>query len=170
MSGCATALTPQQAQAAARADPLSQKQAEARVHQYIAQAFKDPGSVQNLQIGTPRMSRVGTNRTEWLIPFTCNAKNSFGGYVGNQLTIVPVRFGQIDWNVAAYPNLYELQSAYEGRLQRFLDKNDPGAFRHTADYPYQDLDHSEADYGPNGSAVEASGAKGPVMGISEHIG
>jgi hypothetical protein len=60
------------------------------VNQYIPASFKDPASVQDLSIGTPFFGISWTNSLsyrnikDWIIPFSCNAKNSYGGYTGIQ--------------------------------------------------------------------------------------
>jgi hypothetical protein len=78
------------------------EQTQAAVTQYINSTFKDPSSIQNLQIGTPYfglngLHTIGGNTiNEWIIPFVCNARNSFGGYTGQQVHNICWN-GGIDW-------------------------------------------------------------------------
>jgi hypothetical protein len=67
------------------------------VDQYIHTAFKDPYSVQELVVQQPVLYHT-TNRTAtWRIVFSCNAKNSFGAYIGRKAYVLFVRNGAIDW-------------------------------------------------------------------------
>jgi hypothetical protein len=96
LSGCLGNLpeTPQNVAAAGGAVSLAD--ADRCVHEFIQKHFKDPYSIQDLVIGRPIMGRIGT-LPEIVVPFTCNAKNSFGAYIGTRRYYVCVRNGAIDW-------------------------------------------------------------------------
>lgn len=68
------------------------EQSLALVTQYIHTSFADPYSVQDLVI-EPAVLRKG----DWIIFFSCNAKNGFGAYTGSQRKWVHVRNNQINW-------------------------------------------------------------------------
>ena len=59
---------------------------EEAVRAELARTLKDPGSLQQLDIGFERLSAcaVGIYGSfhGWSVPVTYNAKNSYGGYVG----------------------------------------------------------------------------------------
>jgi hypothetical protein len=69
--------------------PMNETIADQVVHQYIHDSFKDPYSVQDLTIGRPYLQKSykglvngGGFNYVWNIPFSCNGKNSYGGYTG----------------------------------------------------------------------------------------
>lgn len=71
------------------------------VLEFIKATFKDPRSVQDLEIGEPtKYSRFrgiqnnGGYFFAWLVTFRCNAKNSYGGYVGIEAFQIVVRDGE----------------------------------------------------------------------------
>ncbi len=71
----------------------------AEIRERMGQSLKDPDSAR-YEIGQPRRRefRRGWFRTTfygWGVPFTCNAKNSFGGYVGRQSYIAVFRDGRL---------------------------------------------------------------------------
>jgi hypothetical protein len=94
-SGCT--MSPEALRVAAAADPITSAQAEEAGRTYIFKTFRDPHSVQDLQIDTPRMLSPLATGPEWYIGFRCNAKNSFGGYTGVQEHGVYVKHGVIDY-------------------------------------------------------------------------
>jgi hypothetical protein len=97
--GCAT-LSPEAQHAAVVADPITLSQVQIVVHQYVTRTFKDPYSVRDLEIDEPRMVNPLARGPEWIIPFRCNAKNSFGAYTGLQQHYVYVKHGVIDWGAS----------------------------------------------------------------------
>jgi hypothetical protein len=97
--GCAT-LSPEAQREAAASDPITVPQIQAVLHQYITRTFKDPYSARDLDIGEPRMVNPLARGPEWIIPFMCNARNSFGAYTGLQQHYVYVKHGLIDWGTS----------------------------------------------------------------------
>jgi len=96
LAGCLGNLpaTPQNVAAAGGA--ISTADADRCVHEYIQRHFKDPYSVQDLVIGQPIVGRIGA-QPEMVVPFICNARNSFGAYIGARRYNVCVRNGSVDW-------------------------------------------------------------------------
>jgi hypothetical protein len=70
----------------------SQEQSVALVNQYIHTSFVDPYSVQDLTVEAPVQ-----HGNDWIIYFSCNAKNRMGGYTGHERNVVMARNGAIDW-------------------------------------------------------------------------
>jgi hypothetical protein len=100
LAGCATEIQQTPANVSAAGGALSTSQARALVQQYIHESFKDPYSVMDLQIGAPVLcSYPAMNRAaEWEINFSCNAKNSFGAYIGKRRYVIFVVNGGLDWS------------------------------------------------------------------------
>jgi hypothetical protein len=89
----------QQAEAMQKSDDEtlkpSQETAESCVRQYIADYFKDPYSVRDLVIGQPKFYCAALHPEDrvyhqdwWLVPYWCNTKNGFGGYIGKKLYVL----------------------------------------------------------------------------------
>ena len=59
---------------------------EVLVRDHLAQSLKDPGSLQQLDIGFERLTSCAVGIYGrfhgWAVPVIYNAKNSYGGYVG----------------------------------------------------------------------------------------
>jgi hypothetical protein len=95
--GCASLPTPEQS---ASADYGSYPENhESIVKGYYAQVLKDPESARYGTITTPQKYWLG-NRFDgakygYLVCATLNAKNSYGGYVGNQTDGLLIRNGSI---------------------------------------------------------------------------
>jgi hypothetical protein len=89
-------------------------QVDQAIGQYIHAVFKDPSSIQDLRV----LSVVYNNRAaihkDWVIAFSCNAKNSFGGYVGNKNYFVLWNGTGIDWDGMNDPARAMLRGMYEG--------------------------------------------------------
>jgi len=75
----------------------SKPEANYFVAQYIHTAFKDPYSVQELVVQQPVLYHTMNRAATWRIVFSCNAKNSFGAYIGRKSYVLFVRNGAIDW-------------------------------------------------------------------------
>jgi hypothetical protein len=81
---------------------------QAAVKTYIRQVFKDPDSVKDLS--KPMLAQYGVSWSNslsgrpiraWIIAFTCNARNSYGGYTGTQAHMICWNSSGIDWNAQA---------------------------------------------------------------------
>jgi hypothetical protein len=83
------------------------------VDTYIHKIFKDPGSIQDLQISCVAYISSATIHKDWIILFTCDAKNSFGGYVGNKEYMVLWNNG-IDWDGMNDPARAFARGLWEG--------------------------------------------------------
>jgi hypothetical protein len=114
VGGCASqpALTPQNVSAAG--GPITADQAQKFVVDYCSENLIDPNSMINLKVQTPVLATVPVCGVynEWKIAFSCNSKNRFGGYTGQQAHAIFVKNGQID---LAGSNTYE-------SLSRSLDQ------------------------------------------------
>ena len=82
------------------------KDAKAIVLAYIKSTYKDPYSIQDLQVGTPQRQFIqappllgGGTTYGYLIAFSVNAKNSFGAYTGVQNHRLLVRNEQVVLNL-----------------------------------------------------------------------
>jgi hypothetical protein len=84
-----TSVTPSRA-------PTDEEQKIA-VNEFIHKLCKDPYSVQDLEIDAPFWNIHGMAHKDWIIRFRCNAKNSFGAYVGIKEHDVMWKDGAIDW-------------------------------------------------------------------------
>jgi hypothetical protein len=83
----------------------SQETAESGVRQYIADYFKDPYSVRDLVIGQPKFYCAALHPEDrlyhqdwWLVPFWCNTKNGFGGYIGKKLYVLGLCKKDDNWS------------------------------------------------------------------------
>ena len=89
-------LQPKAFKAIAAQGGPSFQQTVAAVKYFIGRTFKDPYSVRDLRIGVPFWNTKATTHKDWIIAFECNAKNSFGAYIGVQTHAVMWRNGTID--------------------------------------------------------------------------
>lgn len=76
--------------------PPTMAQAAAAVNEFIHKAFKDPYSVQDLTIYPAYWNKKATIHKDWVIPFSCDAKNSFGAYIGLRRHYAMWRDGKLD--------------------------------------------------------------------------
>lgn len=88
--GCAAGPTPQQIASADYGSPISQEQAEDRIKQYFNGTLKDPYSA-HYQFSKVEKGYIIGSAFEgkplyagYIISVNVNAKNSYGGYTGNQ--------------------------------------------------------------------------------------
>jgi len=87
IGACATAPSTQELAVANYGDPPSRL--EEVITLYLKETLKDPDSLKNLRIGIPRKGWTKTNYGKdvlyghW-VGFSYNAKNSYGGYVGQK--------------------------------------------------------------------------------------
>lgn len=82
---------------------------EAIVRLYIKENFKDPESVRDLEVGLPQRYYYGRGSTVYYgyrIRYSCNAKNSYGGYTGKQAHYLFVSHGQTA-DITDVVNYYE---------------------------------------------------------------
>lgn len=88
--GCAAGPTPQQIASADYGSPVSQEQAEERIKQYFNGTLKDPYSAQYQFSKVEKGYIIGSAAkgkplyAGYLVTAYVNAKNSYGGYTGNQ--------------------------------------------------------------------------------------
>jgi hypothetical protein len=78
------------------------------VNEYIRSTFLDPYSIRDLMIGHPIPALIWWkpgifgNRKDledcYIIGFRCNAKNSFGAYVGQRVMAIVICRGYVDAN------------------------------------------------------------------------
>jgi hypothetical protein len=90
------------------------EQSRAAVDTFIHSRFHDPYSVQDLKIANPVFNHNATIHKDWVIVFSCNAKNSFGAYIGVQRYYVLWKDGQIDWQAIDDPGRAFLRGMLEG--------------------------------------------------------
>lgn len=90
MAGCASGPTPQDIASADYGSSIPQAQAEERVRQYFNGSLKDPMSAQ-YQFSQVSKGYIVGGAVEgrplyagYIISVNVNAKNSYGGYTGNQ--------------------------------------------------------------------------------------
>jgi len=105
VAGCTTPLTPEQRVQFIKADPITTSEANKAVEEYISKTFKDPYSVRDLKVGVPRLAHVAAGGYDhlWVIPFSCNAKNSFGAYIGNREVLAFYSNGSVVGGQSEYP-------------------------------------------------------------------
>lgn len=90
LSACAELPTQQQMAAADYGGPVTQSDAESAAKNFLSSRLKDPYSAvwqcQPVQKGWLRDSRISGGKVHYGWEMNClvNAKNSFGGYVGNK--------------------------------------------------------------------------------------
>ena len=102
LSGCIEGVSPHEQAQISESVPMDATIADAAVREYIHTAFKDPYSVQDLTIGTPYLQKSyrglvngGGFDYVWNIPFSCNAKNSYGGYTGIKRSVALYNGGRV---------------------------------------------------------------------------
>lgn len=90
LAGCASGPTPQDIERADYGQPIAQEQAEERIKQYFNGTLKDPSSAQ-YQFSKVEQGYIIGSAFEgkplfagYIISANVNAKNSYGGYTGNQ--------------------------------------------------------------------------------------
>jgi hypothetical protein len=100
--GCVESVTPHEQAQISESVPMDAAIADAAVREYIHTAFKDPYSVQDLTIGRPYLQKSYKGLVNgggfdyiWNIPFSCNAKNSYGGYTGIKRSVALYNGGKV---------------------------------------------------------------------------
>ncbi|HDS0941049.1 TPA: hypothetical protein QDZ12_004349 [Pseudomonas putida] len=90
IAGCASAPTPEQIASADYGTPIDQSQAEARVKEYFDGVLKDPDSAK-YKFSPIQKSHIVSSAWEgrqlyagYVMTVKVNAKNSYGGYTGNE--------------------------------------------------------------------------------------
>ena len=99
LSACATTPTMQNLRTAdygARPDQL-----EAIISKYLSETLIDPDSLKNLKIGVPKKGWTHTNYGKdilygYWVYFSYNAKNRYGGYVGQTTSCAFIKANHID--------------------------------------------------------------------------
>ena len=100
-------------QVAAQGGPGFEQTKEA-VGTFIKRCLKDPDSAKDISCAMPYFNTRATVHKDWIIKFACNAKNSFGAYVGTKVYVVLWRGGGIDWDGINDPARAFLRGMYEG--------------------------------------------------------
>ncbi len=102
LSGCIEGVTQHEQVQVSESIPMNETIADEVVHEYIHDSFKDPYSVQDLTIGRPYLQKSykglvngGGFDYVWNIPFSCNAKNSYGGYTGIKRSVALYNGGKM---------------------------------------------------------------------------
>jgi hypothetical protein len=89
-------------------------QSQEAVESFIHTRFRDPYSVQELSIAPAFFNSKATVHKDWVIAFTCNAKNGLGGYTGIQRYYVLWKNGSIDWEAIDDPGRAFWRGMMEG--------------------------------------------------------
>lgn len=90
IAGCASPPTPEQIANADYGKPIDQSQAEARIKEYFEGILKDPDSAK-YRFSPIQKSHIVSSAWEgrqlyagYVVTVKVNAKNSYGGYTGNE--------------------------------------------------------------------------------------
>jgi hypothetical protein len=122
ISGCASEIAPSQANMAVAGNPPSVEEARELLKLYvqIPGRFYDPDAVKDVAIGVPTLWKIPAagSGAVWIVPFTFNAKNLFGAYVGVQQWQLYVSNGQINMQAQ---NLYDNLKAVQRGVQQSLN-------------------------------------------------
>jgi hypothetical protein len=102
LTGCAAMIAPSAAQLAVADYGTYPTNYEDIVKTYLHNTLLDPNSVQDLNVDTPTQYYIqeppimgGHTLYGYMVSYSLNAKNSFGGYVGVQKHFILIRDGQI---------------------------------------------------------------------------